>query len=214
MKKFLLALLISGSFITSPAFAQAYESSIDYGKKKQDAFVIDYAFSPEAAENAIVAKLEKLGYKPKEEKGFLNKDKGFKIYKSAYITEANSASLDYLFKVERKSRKDKDEATIYMVMQKDGSNIKSSMTADDVDRAKAFLTNLRPNVEAANLELQIKAQEEVVAKAEKKLSSLKTDQVDLEKKIAKNKEDQLNTEKDIITQKTSLDTLRSKRIPN
>jgi hypothetical protein len=214
MKKFLLAMLVSTSLINNSAFSQAYEGAIDYGKKKQEAFVIDYAFPPEAAENALAAKMEKLGYKPKEEKGFLNKDKGFKIYKSAYITEANSASLDYLFKIERKSRKDKDETTIYMIMQKDGSNIKSSMTADNVDRAKAFLNNLRPNVEAANLELQIKAQEDVVVKAEKKLNLLKTDQVDLEKKIAKNKDDQLNTEKDIITQKTTLESLKSRRNVN
>ncbi|MEN9549140.1 MAG: hypothetical protein RIR12_1731, partial [Bacteroidota bacterium] len=125
----------------------------------------------------------------------------------------NAASLDYFFKVERKSRKDKDEATIYMVMQKDGSNIKTAMTAQDIEQAKAFLNNLRPNVEAANLELQIKAQEEVVAKAEKKLKGLKDDQADLEKKLANNKEDQLNTEKDIISQKSTLETLRNKRVP-
>jgi hypothetical protein len=214
MKKFLFSLIITGCLMNNTAFSQAYEGSIEYAKKKQNAFAIDYSFSPEAAENALIAKLEKLGYKPKEEKGFLNRDKGFKIYKSTYLTEANAASLDYLFKIERKSRKDKDEATIYMIMQKDGSNIKPSMSAQDVEQAKSFLNNLRPNVEAAHLELQIKAQEETVAKAEKKLKGLKDDQVDLEKKLATNKEEQLNTEKDIISQKSTLDTLRSRRVPN
>lgn len=212
MKKLLSSLLIVAG-IYNVAIAQAYESKIEFDKKKQEAFVIDFPFPPEAADNALTAKLEKLGYKAKEEKGLFNKDKGFKIYKSAFITEANATSLDYLFKVERKSRKDKDEATIYMVMQKDGSNIKASMTAQDVEQAKSFLNNLRPNVEAAKLELDIKAQEEVVSKAEKKLRTLKDEQAELEKKLAKNKEDQLNTEKDIITQKTTLDTLRSKRVP-
>jgi hypothetical protein len=212
MKK-LAFILVSLLLLNEWVPAQSYEGKIEYDKKKQEAFVVDYPFPPEAAENALIAKLEKLGYKPKEEKGFLNKNKGFKIYKAAYITEANAASLDYFFKVERKSRKDKDEATIYMVMQKDGSNIKTAMTAQDIEQTKAFLNNLRPNVEAANLELQIKAQEEVVAKAEKKLKGLKDDQADLEKKLANNKEDQLNTEKDIISQKSTLETLRNKRVP-
>ncbi len=214
MKKLLFCLVVTSIFLYSKVNAQAYEGTIEYSKKKQPAFAIDYAFSPEAAENALAAKLEKLGYKPKEEKGIFNKDKGFKIYKSTYLTEVNAISLDYLFKIERKSRKDKDEATIYMIMQKDGANFKTSMSAQDVEQAKFFLNNLRPNIEAANLELQIKAQEDVIAKAEKKLKTLKDDQVELEKKIATNKEDQLNTEKDIITQKSSLETLRSRRVPN
>jgi hypothetical protein len=46
------------------------------------------------------------------------------------------------------------------------------------------------------------------------LKGLKDDQADLEKKLATNKEEQLNTEKDIINQKSTLDTLRSRRVPN
>jgi hypothetical protein len=209
MKKIFLAVAVS--FFALVSFSQAYEGTIEYSKKKQNAFMIDYAYPPEAAENAITAKLEKLGYKPKEEKGLFNKDKGFKLYKSAFITEISGTSLDYIFKVERKSRKDKDEAIIYMIMQKDGSNVKSGMTVEDVENAKMFLSNLRPNIEAANLELQIKAQEEVVAKAEKKLRGLKDDQTELEKKLAQNKADQESTQKDIENQKQSLGTLIGQR---
>ncbi len=210
MKKYFLFLLSAIGF-NMVVVAQAYEGTIEYGKKKQDAFIIDYAFPPEAAENALLAKLEKMGYKPKEEKGIFNKDKGFKIYKSTFINEISTSALDYLFKIERKSRKDKDEAIIYMVIQKDGSNIKSVMSQENVDYAKMFLNNLRPNIEAANLELQIKAQEEVVAKAEKKLSNLKSDQADLEKKLATNKSDQETTQKDIENQKQLLGNLMGQR---
>ncbi len=45
------------------------------------------------------------------------------------------------------------------------------------------MNNLQPDVEASNLELQIKDQEDVVAKAEKKLKNLKDDQESMEKKI-------------------------------
>jgi hypothetical protein len=210
MKKFFLFLLGAAGF-NMVMLAQAYEGTIEYSKKKHDAFIIDYAFPPEAAENAIVAKLEKMGYKAKDEKGIFNKDKGFKIYKSAFLNEINTAPLDYLFKVERKSRKDKDEAVIYLIIQKDGSNIKSVMSQEDVNNAKMFLNNLRPNIEAANLELKIKAQEEVVAKAEKKLNNLKSEQADLEKKLATNKTDQETTQKDIENQKQQLGNLIGQR---
>lgn len=212
MKKLVFTLLIV-VFAINSIHAQAYEGKIEFDKKKQDAFVIDFPYPPEAAENALLAKMEKMGHRPKEEKGFLNKDKGFKVYKSIFISEASEERLDYLFKIERKSRKDKDEAIIYMVMQKHGSNLKPTMNAEHVDKAKSFLNNLRPNVEAAKLELDIKAQEDVIAKAEKKLKTLKDEQTDLETRLAKNKEDQLNTEKDISTQKTNLETLRTKRTP-
>lgn len=210
MKKFFLFLLAAAG-CNMLVLAQAYEGTIEYNKKKQDAFIIDYAFPPEAAENAIVAKLEKMGYKPKEEKGIFNKDKGFKIYKSAFITEVSTSALDYLFKIERKSRKDKDEAVIYMVIQKDGSNIKSVMSQENVDYAKMFLNNLRPNIEAANLELKIKEQQEVVAKAERKLSDLRGEQANLEKQLATNKNDQEITQKDIENQKQVLGTLIGQR---
>ncbi len=212
MKKLFFTLLIL-SGLSLLVSAQGYEGTIEYDKKKQDAFMIDYPYTPEAAENAINGKMEKLGYKAKEEKGLFNKDKGFFIFKSAFITEVSSASMDYLFKVEPKGRKTKDECIIYMVMLKDGNNAKPGMTAEDVAKAKAFLNSLKPDVEAANLELQIKDQEETVSKAEKKLRGLKDDESDLEKKLSKNRKEQDDTQKDIENQKKILEALRGKRVP-
>ena len=84
----------------------AYEGSIEFSKKKQDAYVIDFPYPPQAVEDALVKKMESLGYKSKEEKGMFNKDKGFRAYKAAYITALSGTSMDYMFKVERKSRKE------------------------------------------------------------------------------------------------------------
>ncbi len=216
MKKFFW--LAAAVLFVLPVFAQAYESKIEFNKKKQDAFAIDYSYSPEAVENAIVSRMEKMGYKTKEEKGLFNKDKGFRIYKNAFITEISDQSMDYILRVERKSRKEKDEAILYLIIQKDGSNAKAGFDAWDVDKVKSFLNNLRPDVEAADLELQIIAQEEVVAKAEKKLKGLKDDKEDMEKKIQKlqddikkNEKDQEDTQKDIENQKINLENLRSRR---
>ncbi len=83
-----------------------------------------------------------------------------------------------------------------------------------LDRAKSFLNNMMPDIEAANLELQIKAQEEVVAKAEKKLRDLKDDQTSLERKLQENKSDQENTQKDIENQKQALGNTDRKKKKN
>jgi hypothetical protein len=210
MKQIFL-LLVSAMTITSTARSQAYEGNIQYDKKKQQAIAIDYSYPPAAVENAIVQKMEKMGYKAKEEKGILNKDKGFLIFKNVYVTDISSDKMDFYIKVERKGKKANDESTLYMIMNKEGGNALITMKPDDINKAKSFLNNMLPAVEAADLELRIKGQEETVAKAEKKLSNLKSDQISLEKKLSDNKADQESTQKDIEVQKQALGVLMGKR---
>lgn len=209
MKK--MGLFLLGLLMTVFSFGQSYEATIQYDKKKQQAIAIDFVFQPQAVENAIVQKLAKMGYKPKEEKGILNRDKGFLVFKNIFITDIMSDRMDYLVKVERKSRKEADESIMYLVMLKDDKNAMGMMDAGDVGRAKSFLNNLLPEVEAADLELQIIAQQEVVAKAEKKLRDLKEEQTSLERKITENKSSQESTQKDIESQKQALGVLEGKR---
>ncbi len=161
-------LLVSAFTITIAASSQSYESNIQYDKKKQQAIAIDYSYSPEAVQNAIIQKMEKMGYRAKEEKGLFNKDKGFLVFKNAYVTEISKDKMDFLIKVERKSRKASDESTLYMIMTKDGDNALLKMEPDDINKAKSFLNDMLPAVEAADLEIRIKDQEEAVTKAEKK----------------------------------------------
>ncbi len=211
MKKIFLSLLVALAFVNIVS-AQAYEGTIEYDKKKQEAFMIDYPYPPEAVENAISKKMAKLGYKPKEEKGLFNKDKGFKVYKDAFITDINAERMDYIIKVESKSRKNQDESVVYMIILKDGNNAKSGFDVLQTEKAKTFLSGLQPDVIAENLELDIKAQEEAVSKAEKKLRGLKDDQNDLEKKLKDNQSAQKDTEKEIEAKKQALDALKAKRI--
>jgi hypothetical protein len=212
MKK--ISFLLMSLMITISALSQAYEGTISYDKKKQAAVAIDYSYPAQAVENAIVKRLEKLGYRAKEEKGILNRDKGFLIFKNAYVTDISKDKLDYIIKVERKSRKENDEAILFLIIQKDGTNAINKMPSDEISSAKDYLNKMLPDIEAANLELQIKAQEEVVAKAEKKLKDLKVDQVNLEAKLEQTKTDQENTQKDIEVQKQSLGVLIGKRKTN
>jgi len=206
--------------LSSHVIAQAYEGSIEYDKKKQRAFVIDYHYSQEAVENAVIQKMQNLGYKGKEEKGLFNKDKGFHVFKNAYVTDISQSSMDYMFKVEQKSRREKDESVLYLIIYNSGNNAMEKFTVYDIDQAKSFLNKLAPDVEAADLELQIEAQEEVVAKAEKKFRGLQSDKEDMENKIKKlendiqkNIKDQEDTQKDIENQQQALENLRLKRKP-
>jgi len=210
MKKIYIALLAVLVAVTTVS-AQAYEDNIQYDKKKQTAIAINYSYSPEAVENAFIQKMEKLGYKAKEEKGILNRDKGFLVFKNAYVTDITKDRMDYIVKVERKSRKESDAAVLYLIISKDGENAMAKMDAGDVGRAKQYLNDMIPAIEAADLEIQIKNQQETVAKSEKKLSDLRDDQISLEKKLADNKTNQENTQKDIESQKQALGTLIGKR---
>lgn len=200
------------------SFAQAYEASIEYSKEKHHAFVIEFPYPPEAVENALQQRMDKLGHRGKEEKGMFNKDKGFKVYKGAYITDISDKNLDFLVKVERKSRKEKDESILYLVILKDGVDAKDQFDAYEVDRTKRFLNDLEPHVEAANLERLILDQEQTIAKAEKKLRSLQDDKKALESRVKRlqdeiktNEKSQQDAEKDIVNQKTALEGLKGRR---
>ena len=201
--------------------AQAYEGKIDYDKKKQDALIIEFTYPPEAVEGAFVQIMEKQGFRAKEEKGLFNRDKGFILFNNSLISEITDRRMDYIINVERKSRREKDESVLYLIISKDGKNAMGSLSNKTVSNAKKFLNNLLPEVEAFNLELMIKDQEDVVAKAEKKLKELRDDQESMEKKIKnlqddlkKNEKDQDDAQKEIVDQKLALEALKGKRKNN
>ncbi len=217
MKKYVLSVLLA-LLVSVNLFSQAYEGNTDYNKKKQTAFIIDYDYPTEAVENAIIKKMNDLGHKAKAEKGLFNRDKGFIVFKDALISDISSSRMDYIIKVERKSRKETDASTLSLVLNKDGENAVAKMESFDVGRAKTFLNNLIPEIEEASLELKIKGQEDVVVKADKKFKSLQDDQADMEKKIKKlqedlekNAKDQEAHQKEMDNQRQALDILKGKR---
>jgi len=217
MNKLLLSFVLLGASFLLKA-QTAYEDKIEYNKTKQACLVIEYNFPSLAVENAFVAKMDKLGFKGKEEKGMFNKDKGFRVYKDALIGDISPGRYNYVINVDRKSRKESDAAVLYLIIMKDDGNALSRLNTEELENAKAFLTNLLPDIEAANLELQITAQEDVVSKAEKKLKSLQSDKDDMEKRIKKLQDDIKQNEKDqdkqtseIDNQRKALEALRAKR---
>ena len=216
MRKFVLSLIfLPVSFFLR---AQAFEDKIEYNKVKQACIVMEYDYPPQAVENAITARLNKLGYKGKEEKGMFNKDKGFRVYKEALIGDISPSRYDYVINIDRKSKKESDAALLYLIIMKDDANALSRLNTEELGSAKSFLYNLLPDIEAANLELQITAQEDAVVKAEKRLKNLQSDKDDMEKRIKKLQDDIKTNEKDqekqnaeIENQRKALDALKAKR---
>jgi hypothetical protein len=210
MKKTAILMMVFLGF-TLVLAAQAYEGTIQFDKKKQSTLIIEYNYPAQAVENAITQFIERLGFKAKEEKGILNRDKGFIVFKNAFVPDIYADRVDYIIKTERKSRKEEDISTLYLVINRNDKSMLQSMSIDDISKAKSFLNNLHPQIEAAYLEIQIKEQEEIVAKAEKKLNDLKAEQSTLEKKLDENKTNQEATQKDIESQKQRLGLLQGKR---
>lgn len=216
MRKFIVSLIfLPTSFLLK---AQAFEDKIEYNKEKQACIVMEYDFPPQAVENAITARMNKLGFKGKEEKGMFNKDKGFRIYKEALVGDISPSRYDYIINIDRKSKKEAETAVLYLIIMKDGANALSRLNTEELGSAKSFLYNLLPDIEAANLELQITAQEDLVVKAEKRLKNLQTDKDDMEKRIKKLQDDIKTNEKDqekqnaeIENQRKALDGLKGKR---
>lgn len=208
MKRIFMGMLALSAFVMTAGAQQPYESKIEYNKTEQPALVMEYNFPQDVVETALKDKMASMGLKGKSSKGFIT-------YTGATINEISSTPMDYAFKIDRKSRKEKGTTLVYMVMG--GAN---AMNVDNgaASNGKYFLSNLAPNVQAGSLELEIKAQEEVLTKNEKKLKSLQDDKSSMEKKISnlqddlkKNEKDQENQAKELDKQRSILDALKQRR---
>lgn len=129
-------------------------------------------------------------------------------------------NLDVYCKVERKIENDRESSVVYVLMGRPGENIsvRSSEDRYKVSEAKEFLNKLAPSIDAYNLDVQIKKQQEQVKKAEKRLLNLKDDQYELERrikalqdKLAMNKNDQLLQTDELTKQKETLNTIINKK---
>lgn len=207
-KLILFTIFLSVSFLVK---GQAHEGTIEYNKGKQACIVMEYNYPPEAVENAMRAKLLKLGYGGKEEKGMFNKDKGFRVYKETTVGEISPNKYDYAINIERKSHKDADETIVSLVIFKDDANALSKLSSDELEKVKSFLNNLLPEVEASNLEILIGAQILSLEKADKKLKTLQDENKKLHEALEKNIKDQELQKKEIENQNKSLDALKGRR---
>lgn len=178
----------------------------------QPAVEIEIPFEEKTVMKSLVEKMEKKGYKGKENKGYM-------VFKGVTMSELGSGTYDLYFKAERKSRKEKDVTILTMLASSGYEKFIS-----EVDNAalhngmKSFVTTHTDNATAYDLELQIKEQQESTDKAAKKYSNSVEDGEDLvkkkeklEKEIAENIQKQAELKAESEKQAQILETLKAKR---
>ena len=219
MKKltaFLAGALLSG--VTS--FSQSTTTAISYNKTPQSGLMLELPYNQDVAEGFIVDNLKKIGYDA-ETKGSLfwkkNKINDFYTFKGVRL-EGSSEPLDLYFKVDRKSKKQKDQSVIYLLMSKGGENFVASTEEEVYDAGKRFLNGFVEQSAVYKLDLDISTQENSVKEAEKKMNKLKDDESSISKKIdqlqndlKKNREDQEKQQQTIENELKKLEELRSKK---
>lgn len=208
-KRFLLFLtaIISGSI----AFGQVSETITDFNKTKRMVKSMEVNDEPEVVEQAIKNKMLELGYKPKGKKGWME----FNDVNVLSITEERS---DFYVKVERKSKKEKSTSIVYFFASKPGDNTAPVAFASNMLSGDGFYSNIASLTAVERLERDIKSQEEIVKKTQKKFDDLVSDQASIEKKIKglqndleDNKKKQESQIRELDDQRRVLDQLTSKR---
>lgn len=204
--------LIATVIFSNSSFAQPRVSTVEYLKTKRQSIVSDFPFSPKTVMNTIEERLEKLGYKAKDAKDFT-------VFRGVTLPEIGTGVYDIYFMAEKKSRKDDDNSIVTMMVSKGYENFITEKDDEAiVNNAKIYLENLKLSVSAYDLEGQIKDQEAIVKKNEKKAAGLVDDGQSLESKLKKlqqqiedNKKDQADQNSEVEKQKEILDMLKGRR---
>jgi len=180
-------------------YGQAYEGSVEYQKSQQPAAVIEVPYAPDLVTAALNGYLSKKG----KSKG--NDLKGFTTFRNTEPAQNDSVNADLYFKVERKSRQEKEISTISLLltMPKEGIENANNLHYLTMEQAKTYLDHLVPAVEAYYLEVRIKDENEAMNKEESKYKSLVDDGKELEKK-------RTNIEKQIQDNKLETETQKNK----
>src|SRR5690606_3155827 len=107
-------------------------------------------YAPSTIEAAVEEHFSKKGQKS-------SNSKDYKVYRNVDI--GGGDRYDAYLKVERKSRKEKEAAVVYMVVTRPNELITAKSGSDQagVSEAREFLNNLVPDVEEYQLNLDIAA---------------------------------------------------------
>ena len=215
--KYFFTLIVS-LLATAFAFAQApMPTTAEYNGQKYPCYIMEYNLPPDETQDVIVNKLKSEGYNADKSKGYL-------VYRNTRLKDLDpDEPQDVLFKIDRKSRKDKDKSIVTMITAKSGvipeDKVKGAKTVAAIEpsaNSVAFLNSFQSNINLSAYNLAVSNQQDVVDKAEKKLKNLQDDQSKLEKKIknlqddlSKNKTDQQNQTDEIAKQKSVLEQKRA-----
>lgn len=210
MKK--ISLLIFAIVALFSANAQSRTETVDYQKMSRQAIVNDFPFYEKTTRNGIEDKFQKMGYKGKEVKGYV-------VYRGVRLAELGPDSYDLYFMVDKKSRKDKDNSIVTMLISKGLETfVADSTDATLMANGKKYLEDLKQAILAYDLELQIAEQDNAVKGSEKEQKKLintgmelQDEKTKLERKIEENIKAQADQKIEVEKQRQILETLKAKR---
>ncbi len=207
-------LLLLSFFIGTVVYSQeVMEAKTEFQKTAQPSVMVELPYSADVVEDAIKDYFNRIGVKP-------DGARGFQVYRSTRLGLTDAWNSDLYFKVEKKSRKEKDESVVYFFAtpEKQQPNLRKPGDYYGVDGARNFMKSMLPSIDSYNLQVQISMQEEEVKKAEKKYQRIMDDGDDLDKKLKKvqeniqeNKTDQATQKLEIENQRKLLDKLKAKK---
>jgi len=193
MRNFIACILI---LCTSIAYSQntnldspeVKNSTIEFNGGKYNGYMIEFNAPPEIVEDAVIERFKLQGLKSKETKGFM-------VYRNVLMPAIDPVKpMDAFIKVERKSRKEKEQTTVYFIAAPPGEigeeKLKSDATSisqnrEAADNGDAFLRSLIPDVKQSVYDRDIINQQSQIKKEEKKLANLAEDLSEMEKKLKK-----------------------------
>ena len=209
----LIAGLLSFSVFTAQSQIEAKEGKIKINKTEKNTAVIELPYSTEVVEEAIRKQFALSGIKP-------DKSNGFQVFRGVRLDESDGELSDLYFKVDKKSKKEKNVSIVHLVVARRGHDIAATTTENSYNGSGGvrFLNGIIPAVESHNINVDLEKQVEVVRKAEKKLKELEDEQKELERKMVKMQEkldeNKINQEKqaeEIKTQKQIQEAIRSRK---
>ncbi|HWJ26414.1 MAG TPA: hypothetical protein VNS32_07705 [Flavisolibacter sp.] len=217
MKK--ITTLLLGCFAAfNSLYSQSSVTTISYNKTSQSALSLELPYNQDISEGFIISNLKKTGYDPETKGTFLwkqNKTNGFYVFKGVML-EGQKQGLDLYFRIEPKSKIEKEHSIIYLLVSKGNDSFLSS---DDASYKAAikFMNGFIDQSAAYKLELDVKAQENVVKEAEQKLLDMQQDETSLNKKMEqlktelnKNKTEQEAQQRAVENEKKKLAMLKAK----
>lgn len=170
--------LLGMYLIAVTMYGQAQSGNVVYQRVKHDAAVIELPYSPDMVNAALNDYLSKKG------KSKVEDIKGFTTYRSTQPVTGDSVNANLYFKVERKSRQQKENAVVSLLLNKPvADNAAGNVHHMDMEEAKTYLNELLPAFVAYDLEQTIKDQNKTLIDAEAKLKGLQRDNGDLKSKI-------------------------------
>lgn len=216
-----LILLVLGTMVLTAGMSQSSPTSVSYKKATRPALTLLLPYSEEIAEGTIVQKLKEIGYDP-ETKGALfwkkNTMDGYYIFKNVALRNLNGRTVDLYFKVDRKSRKEKEQSNITMLVANGEERFVSSESESQIfESATEFLNGFTSHSATYKLNVDVQAQQSVLKAAEAKYTRLQEDEKALIKKIKEleenlksNRQNQETQVKVIEAEKIKLEDLRAK----